>query len=48
MKLSLNKDQFNCSLKNKVITQITNYQTSCSVLNVTTQALSVGLYTLYQ
>ena len=46
IKLSLNKDQFNCSLTNKVTTQTTNYQTSCSVLSITTQALYIGLYTV--
>ena len=45
-KLSLNKYQFNCSLTNKVTTQSTNYQISCSILNITTQALYVGLYTV--
>ena len=45
-KLSLNKDRFNCNLINKVIIQTTNYPTSCSALNIITQALYVGLYPL--
>ena len=46
IKLSLNKDLFNCKDTNKVTTQTTNYQTSCSVPYITTQALYVGLYPL--